>query len=292
MNRTSRAEGVALMLGSALSNQSGAALGAMAFPTIGPIGVVAIRQWVAGTVLSILARPRLRRFSRRQWLPVAGLAAVFALMNLSVYVAIDRIGLGLAVTLEFLGPLTVALVGALLATRAGPQRWAIVGCAILAAAGVAILTRPQPSADYVGIAIGLFGALCWGGYILINRVVGQRIVGVEGTAAAGMLSAIVYLPVGIFALAVRPPTLGALILGTAAGVLSSVLPFVADLLALRRVPTYFFGILMSMNPVLAAGIGAAVLAERLGPSDWLAIGIIVAANVGVIYTVQSHSPRC
>ena len=93
------------MLGGALSNQTGAAIGALAFPVLGPVGVVAVRQWIAGIVLLAVGRPPLRSFTRREWLPVLGLAAVFAAMNVSLYSAIDRIGLGLAVTLEFLGPL-------------------------------------------------------------------------------------------------------------------------------------------------------------------------------------------
>jgi len=153
--RRDRAVGVALMLGSALSNQSGAAIGALAFPVIGPVGVVAIRQWVAGTILLAVGRPRMRAFTRRQWMPVIGLAAVFAAMNLAVYMAIDRIGLGLTVTLEFLGPLTVALAGALTATPTGLRRRVTVACAILAAVGVLVLTRPQAATDYLGIGLGL-----------------------------------------------------------------------------------------------------------------------------------------
>jgi inner membrane transporter RhtA len=289
-SRRGRVAGVALMLGSALSNQTGAAVGALAFPVIGPVGVVAIRQWVAGTVLLLVGRPRLREFSRTQWVPVTGLAAVFAVMNVAVYVAIDRIGLGLAVTLEFLGPLTIALAGALVATPAGARRRATVACMIVAAAGVLILTRPQPTADYVGIGIGLFAAACWASYILLNRAVGERFTGVDGSAAAGLLSALVYVPIGIVALIAHPVTPTALALGAGAGVLASVVPFVADVCALRRVPTHFFGIFMSVNPVVAAAIGAAVLGETLGLLEWIAIGVIVIANIGAVLTTQPR--RC
>jgi len=103
------ASGCATMLGSALSNQVGAATGALAFPMIGPVGVVAVRQWVAAIVLLSVGRPRLRSFTRAQWQPVLALTVVYATMNVSLYSAIDRLGLGLAVTLEFLGPLGVAL---------------------------------------------------------------------------------------------------------------------------------------------------------------------------------------
>ena len=288
--RRGRAAGVALMLGSALSNQSGAAVGALAFPVIGPVAVVAIRQWVAAAILLAIGRPRLQAFTRRQWVPVIGLALVFVVMNLAVYIAIDRIGLGLAMTLEFLGPLTVALAGGLTATATGMRRHVILACAVLAAAGVALLARPQPSTDYLGIGLGLFAAACWASYILLNRTVGERFTGVEGTAAAGAVSALVYVPIGAVALIAHPPTAAALACGVTAGVLASVVPFVADVLALRRVPTHFFGMFMSVNPVFAAAIGAAVLAESLGTLEWIAIGLIVAANVGVVLTTRPGIP--
>jgi inner membrane transporter RhtA len=251
--------------------------------------VVAIRQWVAGAILVILGRPRLRTFTRTQWVPVTALAAVFAVMNLAVYVSIERIGLGLAITLEFLGPLTLALGGALIVTPPGARRRVTVACMILATAGVLILTRPQPTADYVGIGVGLFAAACWASYILLNRTLGQRFAGVEGAAAAGLLSALAYIPVGIAALIVHPPTPTALALGATAGALSSAVPYIADLFALRRVPTHFFGIFMSVNPVFAAAIGAVVLGETLGVLDWVAIGVIVIANVGAVLTTQTRT---
>jgi inner membrane transporter RhtA len=277
-----RTAGIALMLGSALSNQTGAAVGALAFDAIGPVGVVAVRQWVAGVVLLAVGRPRLRAFTRRQWWPVLGLAAVFGAMNLSLYTAIDRIGLGLAVTLEFLGPLAVAVAGA--------RHRLTLGCVVLAAAGVAVLTRPQPSSDHLGIGLALLAALCWAAYILLNRTVGRRAPGVEGTAAAGAVSALAYVPIGIAVLLAHPPTPAALACAAAAGLLSSAVPFVVDLLALRRVPAQFFGLFMSVHPVLAAGIGAVVLGEALAALDWLGIALVVTANA-VAVLVASRSGR-
>ncbi|ONI80867.1 EamA family transporter [Saccharothrix sp. ALI-22-I] len=267
--------GVALMLGGGLANQTGAAVGALAFPVIGPLGVVAVRQWVTAVILLLVGRPRLRSFTWPQWWPVLVLAAVFATMNLALYTAIDRLGLGLAVTLEFLGPLAVAL--------AGSRRPSTLVCALLAVVGVVVLTRPQPSTDYLGIGLGLLAAACWAGYILLSRTVGARTSGVEGAAAAGALAAVVYAPIGIAALVAHPPTLSAVACGAAAGLLSTAVPFLADLLALRRVPAHFFGIFMSVNPMIAAAIGSVVLAETLAAMDWLAIALIVTANtVGVL----------
>ncbi|MGI5131320.1 EamA family transporter [Pseudonocardia sp. CA-107938] len=280
--RIDSSAGLALMLGSALSNQTGAAIGALAFPVLGPVGVVAVRQWIAGIVLLAVGRPPLRSFTRREWRPVLGLAGVFAAMNVSLYTAIDRIGLGLAVTLEFLGPLGVALAGALTATPRGARRRATVACAVLAAVGVLVLTRPQPTTDHVGVAFGLLAALCWAGYILLNRTLGRRLPGVVGSAAAGTVSALVYVPIGIAVLVAHPPTPLALACAAVAGVLSSVVPFLGDLLALRRVPAHLFGVVMSVHPVFAAAIGALVLHQSLLLPDVLAILLIVGANVGVV----------
>ncbi|MEV4361026.1 EamA family transporter [Nonomuraea sp. NPDC049625] len=271
---STRWSGMALMVGSGLSNQVGASVAALALPVLGPVGVVAVRQWVAAAVLLSAGRPRLRSFSAAQWRPVLGLAVVFATMNLTLYAAIGRIGLGLAVTLEFLGPLAVAL--------ASSRRRTDLVCALAAAAAVAILARPQPSTDYLGIGLALVAAVCWGCYVLLNRTVGERLPGLQGSAAAAAVSGVLYLPVGVAVLWLHRPTAGALLCAFAAGVLSSAVPFLADLLALRRVPAHFFGIFMSVNPVFAALIGMVVLDQRLDAASWLAIAMIVTANAAAV----------
>ncbi|WP_020658512.1 EamA family transporter [Amycolatopsis benzoatilytica] len=269
-----RLTGAAMLLGSALSNQVGAATAALAFPVLGPAGVVAVRQWVAGAVLIAVGRPRLRTFTARQWRPILGLAAVFATINLSLYTAIDRIGLGLAVTLEFLGPLAIALLGS--------RRRIDLACAAAAAVAVGVLTRPQPSTDYVGIGLAVLAAVCWACYILLNRTVGQRVPGLQGSAAAAGVSGLLYLPVGVIVMLHHPPTAGALAAALACGVLSSAVPFLVDLLALRRVPAQFFGAFMSVNPVMAALVGRVMLDQRLDALAWVAIGVIVLANAGTV----------
>ncbi|WP_329158825.1 EamA family transporter [Streptomyces sp. NBC_01717] len=264
-----RLAGVVTMFGSGLSNQTGAAIGSLAFPVLGPVGVVAARQYVAAIVLLTVGRPRLRSFTWRQWWPVLLLALVFGTMNLSLYSAIDRIGLGLAVTLEFLGPLGIAL--------AASRRRADACCAVIAAAGVVTLLRPQPSADYVGMGLGLLAAVCWASYILLNRTVGRRIAGVEGSAAAAGLSALMFLPVGLVVVQ-HPPSAGAAVCAVAAGILSSAVPYLADLFALRHVPAQTFGLFMSVNPVLAAVVGWIVLGQNLGWIEWAGMATVVWAN--------------
>ena len=266
------------MTGSAASNQLGAATAALAFPVLGPAGVVAIRQWVAGVVLFTTVRPKFASFTRAQWQPVLALALIFATMNLSLYVAIDRIGLGLAVTLEFLGPLSVALLAS--------RRLIDLGCALVAGAAVVVLARPQPSTDYVGLGLALLAAACWAGYILVNRVVGTRLPGAQGPAAAASLSALLYVPVGIWVLVSQPVTATALGRAAAAGLLCSAVPMVADTLALRRVPTRFFGVFMSVNPVFAALTGLLVLGQALGLAEWAAIAAIVTANAVSVAAVR------
>jgi inner membrane transporter RhtA len=265
------ASGIALMTGSAASAQFGAALAAQAFPVIGPVAVVAIRQWVASAVLLTAVRPRIATFTRQQWRPVLALALVYAVMNVSLYVSVSRIGLGLAVTLEFLGPLSVALLAS--------RRAIDLGCAIVAGAAVVMLGRPTPTTDYLGIGIGLLAAAAWAGYILGNRAIASSFaVPAQGTAVAGSLSALLYLPIGIWVLATHDVTPGAIARAVAAGLLCSVVPMVVDPQALRRVPARFYGVFMSINPVLAALIGLLVLRQALSPADWAAIAAIVTAN--------------
>jgi inner membrane transporter RhtA len=263
---------VAMMVGSALSNQVGAAVGALAFPAVGAVGVVAVRQWVAGVALTALARPRPWRFTAAQWRPVLLLAAVFAVMNVALYTAVDRIGLGLAVTLEFLGPLAVALTAS--------RRRTDLACAVVAGAGVVVLTRPQPTTDYAGVAAGLLAAACWAAYILVNRELGRRVPGGAGPATGAALSALVFVPIGAVVLAARPPSAGTLGCAVTAGLLASAVPLLVDVGALRRVPAGAYGIFMSINPVLAAVVGLVVLGEGLSWDAWAGIAAIVVANAG------------
>ncbi|MFG2725899.1 DMT family transporter [Streptomyces canus] len=276
-----RLSGVATMVGSGLSNQSGAAIGSLAFPVLGPLGVVAVRQYVAAVVLLAVARPRIRSYTWRQWWPVLLLAVVFGTMNLSLYTAVDRVGLGLAVTLEFLGPLAIAL--------AASRRRVDLCCALLAAAGVVVLMRPRPSTDQVGMGLGLLAAVCWASYILLNRTVGRRLPGAQGSAAAAAVSALLFLPVGVLLAVRQPPTLTAAGCAVAAGVLSSAVPYLADLFTLRRVPAPAFGLFMSVNPVLAATVGWAVLGQRLDWTEWAGMTAVVSANaIGILASRETR----
>ncbi|WP_247048813.1 EamA family transporter [Arthrobacter rhizosphaerae] len=278
---TSIARGVLMMTGSGLSNQIGAGIGAHAFPIIGPAGVVAVRQLVAAAVLLPIARPAFHRFTWQQWWPILLLGAATALMNICLYVAIDRIGLGLAVTLEFLGPLAVAL----LSSR---SRWDLV-CGVSAGLGVYVLVMPGPSSDFAGVAVAVAAAVCWAAYILLNRVAGERLPGLQAPAAGTLVSLVFYLPVAGYLLAHGALTPPALVYAVAAGVLCSVVPYAADLVALRHVPAGFFGVFMSINPILAALSGTVVLGQILVLHEWLGMGVIVATNTVAIWLAGRRS---
>jgi inner membrane transporter RhtA len=263
--------GVAATLTSGASNQVGAALGAHAFPAIGPAGVVAVRQAVAAVALLLIARPPIRSFDRTQRTLVVLLALDIAVMNLTLYAAIERIGLGLAVTLEFLGPLGVALVAS--RTRAD------LVIAMGAGVGVYVLVLPDGSSDLVGIALALVAACCWAAYIVLNRAAGARLPGLQAPAAATSIAALLYLPVllvlGAQGLLTGPPLLYAL----AAGLLASAVPYALDVVILRSLPPRLFGVLQSAQPGIAALAGLVLLAQVPEPHEWAGIAIVAGANV-------------
>lgn len=259
-----------IMLTSAASVQVGAALGARAFPMIGPAGVVGIRQLVAACVLLPVARPPLRRMTWAQWWPVLLLALVIVTMNLALYTAIERIGLALAITLEFLGPLTLALVGS--------RSWRDLGLAVVAGVGVYVLVLPTPSSDWVGIGLALYAACCWIAYILLNRIGGRRLPGVQAPATATGIAAVIYLPVVVSLVEQGRLTPAALGYAVAAGLLSSAMPFTLDLIALRRVPPRLFSVFQSAHPVFAALAGLVLLGQVLAPHEWVGILVVVTVN--------------
>ncbi|WP_433043424.1 EamA family transporter [Dactylosporangium sp. CS-033363] len=276
MSRLNLGTGDALttMVASAAANQAGAALGARAFPAIGPAGVVAVRQFVAAAVLLPIARPDLRRMTWAQWWPALLLGVVFATMNISLYTAVDRIGLGLAVTLEFLGPLAVALCG---------SRTPIdLVCAAVAGIGVYVLVLPGSSTDLVGLGLGLLAAACWASYILLNRLVGARLPGLQGPAVGTSVAAVLYLPVAIVLLAQGRFTWVGLAYALGAGVLCSVVPYAADVVALRRVPPRFFGLLQSVHPVWAALAGAVILGQIPAAHVWAGMAVVVGTNAAAV----------
>lgn len=267
------AAGIGMMLTSSASNQVGAALGAQAFPVIGPVGVVAIRQLITAIVLIFIVRPTIQGLRRHQWNLIIGLALVFSVMNLSLYMSVNRMGLATAVTLEFLGPLTVAI--------ASSRRLIDIACAVLAGTGVVVLTHASPVTDVLGIACGLLAAISWGAYILLNRSMGQQIPGLQGTSISSIIAALIWIPIAIVWFLVHRPTMLSILFAMACGVMSSVIPYITDLLTLRLIPARMFGIFTSVNPVWAALAGWFMLRHPLSMGEWIGIGLIVTSNIVV-----------
>jgi len=264
---------------SASSVQAGAAFGATVFPAVGPFGVAAMRQLVSAIALLAIARPPLRRIGLKRLTPALLLGVVLVGMNTALYAAVERVGLGLAVTIEFLGPLAIALAAD--GARRPPRR-RIAGCGALALAGVVALTGPfgGRDPDPLGLLLAAAAAALWAAYILLNQRAGA-LPGVTGTAVAGLTGTVLTLP----ALAVLLARLPAgqlphvLLIGAVTGVLSSALPYSLDLVILRTLPRSLFGLLQSVHPVAAAVFGLIVLGQHLAAPQILGVAAVCCANV-------------
>jgi len=266
-----RLVGVALVLGAMVSGQAGAALAVLLFPRVGAEGVVTLRLILAAAMLLLISRPALRGHGRTDWLLIGLFAVVLTSMNSLFYQSIDRIPLAAAVTVEVLGPLALSV---LIARRA--VNWL---AAAVAAGGVVLLGRSGfGHLDPVGVAFALGASVMWAAYIVLSSRVGRRFAGTQGLALAMSVAAVLSLPLGWAAGGSRlfvPATVG-LAVGVAA--LSSALPYGLEMLALRRVPTSMFAVMMSLLPALSAGVGFVVLGQRLTLLDGLAIGLVVVAS--------------
>jgi len=227
-------------------------------------------------VLLPLGRPRFRAMRWAEWWPVLSLGVVFGVMNGTLYLAISRIGLGLGITLEFLGPLVIVILGSRRAID-------LIG-GLLAAAGVVILVNPGPTTDLIGVGFGLVSAAAWGSYVLLNRRIGSRLPGLQGAGAASLVSAVLWLPIAIVWFSQHPPPLWAVALAIVCALLSSVVPFSIDIIALRLIPAGLFSTLQSMHPVWAAVVGLVVLHQVLTVQEWLGIALVVLSNVLVTST--------
>jgi inner membrane transporter RhtA len=259
-----------------LSVQVGAAFAKGLFPVLGPYGTVFLRLGFAALILMAVWRPRVRGHSGRDYLLVLLFGLVFAAMNTSFYAALDRLPLGVAVTVEFVGPLGVAVFGS---RRLRDLLWAV-----LAAGGIVLLTPLTGvngiQTDLLGLALALLAGLCWAAYILISVRVGRSFPGGTGLALGSAVGAALVAPVGIWQ--GGPPLLAWPLLATGAAValLSSVIPYSLELEALRKLPARVFGVLMSIEPGIAAIVGFVVLGEALGERELLALGLITAASIG------------
>jgi inner membrane transporter RhtA len=277
------ATGTVCAVSSATSVQFGAALAATLFPLVGTVGTVSLRFLGAAVVLVLLTRPWRARWGRHDLRTVVAFGVVFVAMNLCLYAAVSRLPLATAITLEFLGPLGVAIVTA--------ATWAQRGWAVPAAAGVAMIGGSLRAGDVLGVLAALGAALAWASYILLSRRMGTSGHALGGLALATVLGAMVTVPAGVLSAGadlLEPRTLA---LGLVVGVVSSAIPYSLDLLALRRLPTAVFGVLTSLNPAIAALAGLVVLHE-LPPHRQLAgIALVIVASAGVTLTGRRSHQR-
>jgi inner membrane transporter RhtA len=264
---------VALVLGAISSVQFGAALAKTLFDEIGAGGTVFIRVVFAALVLALIWRPRVAGLGRRETLLAVLFGLTLAGMNLAFYSALDRIPLGITVTLEFVGPLGVAVAGS---RGALDLLW--VG---LAAAGILLLSDcGSGDLDGVGVALALLAGCLWAAYILLSARVGRVFPGGSGLAIAMVIAAVLLCPVGVAEAGADLLVPWILAAGAAVAILSSAIPYSLELEALRRMPPGVFGVLMSLEPAVAALAGLVVLGEDLAARELVAIMLVVAASAG------------
>jgi inner membrane transporter RhtA len=255
------------------SVQFGSALAATLFAQVGPGGAVSLRLVWATVVLLAIWRPRWRGRTRRELLLAAMFGVVLAGMNLSFYHAIHRIPLGVAVTIEFVGPLAVAL--------GGSRRWIDLLWVALAAVGILALTHGGTHRlDGLGVAFALLAGALWAAYILLNARVGQAFQGGTGLALSMCVASVLDLPAGVIDGGTRLLEPRSLALGAAVGMLSSAIPYSFELEALRRIATSVFGVLMSLEPAMAALAGFIVLGQGLSARALVGMAFVVAASIG------------
>jgi inner membrane transporter RhtA len=281
--RERRASAIGLVLGAACSVQGGAAVAKTLFPQLGPPGVVFLRLLFGALALWAIARPQIRGRSRADLQLVAALGVVLVSMNLCFYESLARVPLGVAVTVEFLGPLALAV---LLSRRPVDLIWVA-----LAGAGVALLANGGGKSVHTsGIVLAATAGVFWALYILLSVRVGRRWPGPTGLAPAMVVAGVIAMPWGIISAGRH---LGdAQLVGAAVGVglLSSALPWSMELEALRRLPPAVFSVVLSLEPAVAALAGFVFLHEHLRQRAWIAIGMVVLASAGAARRRPAAAP--
>ncbi|MET9441586.1 EamA family transporter [Streptomyces sp. NPDC006610] len=274
---------VGLVFAGAVSVQFGGALAVSLMPRAGALGIVTLRLVVAAVVLLVVCRPRLRGYSRADWGTVLVFGLTTGAMNALFYQSVDRIPLGAAVTLEVLGPLALSVVAS--------RRLVNLVWAGLALAGVFLLSGGGfDSLDPVGAAFALGAGAMWAAYIVFSARTGRRFPQADGLALAMVVAALAALPLGIAESGTKLLNPTTLALGAAVAVLSSVLPYTLELLALRRLPASTFAILMSLEPALAATAGFFILDQALTTTEAAAIALVIAASMGAVRTQTRRGP--
>ena len=271
-NSPGRISPVWLVLGGILSVQFGAGIAKDLFDEVTPTTMVWLRLVTSAVVLGLFARPALRGRSRDDWVVALGFGLSLGVMNWAIYQAFARIPLGLAVTIEFVGPLTLAILGS---RRALDLVWAA-----LAGLGVALLGFEPGDLDLAGVAFALVAGAAWAAYILLSAQTGRRWPGLDGLAVASVVATLLLAPFAVASGGSGLLDVRIVALGAAVGLLSSVIPYSLEITALRTIRPALFSVLMSLEPAAAALAGVVVLQEFLTPLQLLAMACVVVASVG------------
>jgi inner membrane transporter RhtA len=267
-----------------VSVQGGAAFAKGLFPAVGTAGAAGLRIGLSAIMLLVVFRPALASLTRAQWSAVVPYGLVLGAMNLTFYMALDRIPLGLAVTLEFAGPMSLAVFGS---RRIVDFMWVV-----LASVGVALITPWRESAqtvDGVGVILALVAGGLWAAYIVLGGRVSKVLPAGQSVAVGLLFASLTILPFSFAGGLVRNLTPALFAKGVAVALLSSAVPFTLEMMALRVLSARSFGILMSMEPAVAAVCGLMFLHEELTPAQWLALVFVSAASAGTTLTARNPS---
>jgi inner membrane transporter RhtA len=273
--------GAVTQIGTEVSINFGSSLAGVAIPIVGSPVVVAVRQLLTVLTLAPFYRPRRSELTWHRLWPAVLLGVDVAAMNLAFYESVHLLGLGVAATIEFLGPLAVALLTS--------RRWLDVLCALVAGAGVVLLTGLHGRIDPWGVVLALTAAAAWAGYILLTRRVALTLPGLEGLTVGSMVSLALLVPLALATLSPERLSLPVVGLLGAIGVLSSALPYSLDTFILRRLTPRIYAVITSFGPVVAAVFGVLVLAERFTAEELLAIGLVCTA-AGTAIATQRDEP--
>lgn len=274
-----------MVLSACLSIQIGAAAAAQLFDALGSTGAAALRLLLAAAIMMVIVRPAMRSWDRLQWRSVVALGLAMAGMNGFIYAAIQRIPLGTAVAIEFIGPLVLAAV---LSRRGRDLVWVAVAFAGMGLLGLESATTAA-TLDPLGVVFALIAGLFWALYVLASAETGKRVRGLGGLSAAMLVAAIVMVPIGAPGAVRVVASPGLLVFALLAALLSSALPYSMEIAALRRLPSHVFSVLMSLEPAIAAVVGWVLLGQSSGAMSLLAVALVVLASAGI--TLGQGRPR-
>lgn len=277
---------VGAVLTSILSLQFGAAFATTLFSQIGPAGATTLRLTIAAIILGVIVRPRWSRWSSRQRKGIFALGIALAVMNGAFYLALETVPIGTAVTIEFLGPLTLAAVLS--------RRWADGAWVLLAFGGVLLLglgDHGESGLGPIGVMFALIAAAAWAGYIVAGSHLAATLPSADGLAGASIVAAVLTLPFGVVSGGselLDPKMLAA---GAAVAILSSVIPYSLEMWALRSLAKKVFAVLIALEPAAAALAGVLVIGQTLDAFTLVAIGLVVTAGVGTVVMNRKPTPK-